>query len=100
MAVPNIDALRRAIKDLHGLDGIYRESVRVVETFRGATVWSGEVHVFDVTAPNASECYAWTAQGSKPGRDELVAVLAEPPVKSPETAVRAWIVAKAKASRS
>lgn len=93
-------ALRLAIKRLHGLDGTHRETVRVVETFRGETVWEGDVYVFDVAAPKASACYAWIAPTTKHERVEMVAILGEPPVTSPQTAVRAWIVAKSKAARN
>jgi hypothetical protein len=43
-----VDALRDAIRHMHGCESTWIESVPVTETFKGATVWDGEVHVFDL----------------------------------------------------
>ncbi|MCE9592595.1 MAG: hypothetical protein K8S98_00240 [Planctomycetes bacterium] len=89
-------AVQRAIKHQHGLDGTYRECVHVVETVPGNNAWRGDVYVFDVTSPNASCCYAWTARGTDTIHDEVVAALGKLTGDSPAAAVRAWIVSKAK----
>lgn len=91
-----LPALVEAIRHLHGCEAVFAESVPVRETFNGATVWEGEVQVFDLrghkTAPRA---YAWShaAAGT---RRRFVAVLHEGPIDSPVKAVRASIVADAK----
>ena len=39
--------LREAIKNLHGCDSFWVESVPVTETFEGQVVWKGMVDVFE-----------------------------------------------------
>ena len=85
--------LREAIKNLHGCDSFWVESVPVTEAFEGQVVWKGMVDVFDlIDHPTASRCYVWShaVEGSENRR--FVAVLHQWPVDSPETAVRAAIV--------
>ena len=66
------------------------ESVPVVETFRGETVWQGTVEVFQVAKPPPARAYGWAVD------NDYVAVLGNPPVDSPVAAVRAWLVSEAK----
>ena len=90
-----VKAFERAIRELHGCNSSFLETVRVVETFRGETAWEGDVHIFDLIGhPTAEWCYAWshTIEGSD--RKGYVAVLHEPPIDSPEAAVKAAIVAE------
>lgn len=89
-----IEALQDAIRKLHGCESRFIESVYVHEEFRGQTVWSGTVEVFElIDHPKAAVCYAW---GHHVGKDDTqsryVAVLKLPPVDSPVTAVRASVV--------
>ena len=90
----HIDELRDAIRKLHGAKATHRESVPVKEVFNGETVWDGIVEVFHLEGhPKANTAYAWlhdTGDPSKP--TQHVAVLHVPPVVSPLTAVRAFIV--------
>src|SRR2546425_2713732 len=44
--IPEIDRLRRAIRDLHGVEGTHLRSEPVHETFQSETVWEGVVEVF------------------------------------------------------
>jgi hypothetical protein len=90
-----IKTLQAAIKRLHGCDSEHVESVSVVETFRGKTIWQGLVEVFNlIRHPKAKRCYAWANEAGKTGKDvEFVAVLEVPPVKDARTAVQASIVA-------
>jgi len=74
----------------------HRESVPVVETFRGQTVWEGTVQVYDVDTPPPATAYGWAAESDHGTR--YVAVLGKPPVESPITAVRAWIVSQTKSN--
>lgn len=70
------------------------ESVPVVETFRGKTLWQGIVEVFRVTKPPPERAYGWAVEGKT--ESEYVAVLGNPPVDSPLAAVRAWLVSESK----
>ncbi len=91
-----IDALHDAIRHLHGCESAFVESVPVTETFKGETVWDGEVQVFDLTGhPTAARVYAWSyaTEGTK---RKFVAVLHAGPVTDAITAVRASIAARGK----
>jgi len=89
----SIEALQKAILDLHGCKATWIESVPVKEVFEGETVWEGVVQVFDlIDHRKAKRCYAWSYQleGSKKRR--FLAVLHQGVVDSPEKPVRAAIV--------
>lgn len=89
-----IEALRNAIRHLHGCDSNWVGTVPIREEFQGQVVWDGEVEVFDLIGhPTASRAYAWShaTEGTK---RRYLAVLHEPPVDSPREAVRAAIVAE------
>lgn len=84
--------LKEAIRNLHGCDSTWVESVPVKETFQGQTAWEGTVQVFDLVGhPTAKRCYAWS-HATKGRKRRFVAVLHQGPVDSPEKAVRAAIV--------
>ena len=72
----------------------HRESVPVVETFRGQTVWEGVVEVFDVTAPPPAVAYGWAVEGDS--GPQYIAVKGVPPADSPLAAVRVWLVSQSK----
>src|SRR6266542_438021 len=96
-----IAELQAAILNLHGCSSTYVESVPVVETFNGKTVWQGEVEVFDIRGhPKAKRAYAW---GHATGEDDqarrYITVLELPPVTSPQTAVRAAVMSEIKNAR-
>jgi hypothetical protein len=93
MTVEYEQALKKAFLDLHHCAARWIETVPVIETFQGKTVWEGEVEVFDLVGhPKASRGYAWAYDKAK--GSEIVAVLELPPVISPKTAVQASIVGK------
>ena len=99
MDLAGLPALADAIRHMHGCEATWVESVPVHEVFQGATVWEGEVQVFDVTGhPTAGRCYAWShpTEGTK---RRFYAVLHAPSVDSPVAAVRASIVADARAKK-
>ena len=77
-----------AIQATHGTQAVLASRDSVTETFEGEIVWTGEVLVFDLldhaTAP---KCYAWSVDR------HVTTVLHEPPVDTPQKAVRAAIVA-------
>jgi hypothetical protein len=66
----------------------------VKEIYQGKTVWEGVVEVFELEGhPNAPKAYAWvhnTDDPTNPGRH--VTVLHQPPIASPEMAVRAALL--------
>jgi len=89
-----LERLQDAIRKLHGCESKHIQTVPVVETFKGKTVWDGEVEVFDLIGhPKASKCYAWAYNKDEGEGSRIVAVLEPPPVISPKTAVRAAIAA-------
>jgi hypothetical protein len=94
-----IEQLRKAIRDLHGCESAHIGTTPVKEMFRGKTVWEGKVETFQLTGhARASTCYAWShASGKDDKGTRYIAVLALPPVHSPQDAVRASIVADSKA---
>ncbi|HEY1836231.1 MAG TPA: hypothetical protein VGG36_01120 [Rhizomicrobium sp.] len=89
--------LARAIESEHGGTATFVQSVPVHETHNGETVWDGTVHVFDLADhPKATRAYAWS-YAMDDGRRMFFAVLGVPPINGPRDAVRAAIVAEAKA---
>ena len=87
-------ALQEAIRNLHGCEPTWVESVPVKETFEGKTVWQGTVQVFALHGhPTATRCYAWS-HATEGERRRFVAVLHQGPVDSPVRAVRAAVVAE------
>lgn len=86
------EEIAKVIADKEHCGCEFIESVAVVEKFKGKTVWDGIVHVFKLINHAMKRCYAWV-DGST---DRLVTVLEKPPVKSPETAVRAYIASTSK----
>jgi hypothetical protein len=56
-----ISRLEEAIRDLHGCESHYVETVTVKEVFQGEVVWWGEVEVFEICDhPSARRAYAWS----------------------------------------
>ena len=94
-----LDRLQVALTQLHGCGAVWHSTVPVHEVFNGQTVWQGEVEVFDLhNHAKAKRAYAWShAEGPDDKGERFVAVLEIPPVESAVTAVRASIVADAKA---
>jgi len=82
-----IAGFEQAIRVTHGARAMLLRRERVVERFRGRTVWAGEVLVFALEGhATARRCYAWEVDG------KVMAVLGVPPVDSAAAAVRASIV--------
>lgn len=62
MAEVSTIELKHAIEVQHGGTATFVQSVPVKETFDGATVWEGSVHVFDLVGnPKATRAYAWSS---------------------------------------
>lgn len=81
------EGIRRAAERARGAPVRFVEVVPIVETFRGEVVWEGVVSVFE--ADYLGTVYAWAVEGDD--EPQFVAVLNQPPVTSPLSAVRAWI---------
>ena len=89
------DQLKRAVETQHGGTATLAQSVPVLETFQGQTVWEGVVHVFDLAGhPKATRAYAWSSPIEGSTKRRFFAVLHIGPIKSPLDAVRAAIVAE------
>ena len=90
----SIADLQAGIRHLHDCGSIFVESVPVVERHAGEVMWTGEVQVFElVNHPRARRAYVWSYAIDGSEKRRVVAVLHVAPVVSPETAVRAAIVA-------
>lgn len=97
MSETSKEALKKTIRNLHGCESVWVESVPVIETFQGRMVWDGVVQVFDLKGhPTATRCYAWS-HATTGRKRRFVAVLHQGPVDSPEKAVRAAIAAEERA---
>lgn len=91
-----IAKLQNAIRHLHGCESVHVSTTPIREFFQGQLIWDGEVETFTVTGhPKASTCYAWAYQGED-RKSHYTAVLKIPPVDSPQSAVKAAIVAQVK----
>jgi hypothetical protein len=89
------DQLCEAVEKMHVSTATLAQSVPVRETFEGKTVWEGVVHVFDLAGhPTATRAYAWSLPIEGSTKRRFFAVLHQPPVDSPQAAVRAAIVAE------
>jgi hypothetical protein len=87
--------LRDAVEGQHGGKATLAQSVPVTETFEGATVWEGVVHVFDLAGhPKASRAYAWSSPVEGSTKRRFFAVLHTDRINSPVEAVRVAIVAE------
>ncbi len=90
----HIDELRDVIRSLHDVESTHIESVPILESFNGQTVWDGTVEVFDLHGhPKAKHAYAWSHDTDDPENPKRhVTVLHMGPVTSPLLAVRAALV--------
>ena len=90
--------LKKAVESQHGGTATFVQSVPVHEIFRDQTVWDGAVSVFNLkdSPSGATRAYAWSYERPD-GKRRFFAVLHVPPITSPRDAVRAAIVAEAKA---
>ena len=90
--------LKKAVESQHGGIAHYVQSVPVKEMHGDEVVWQGTVTVFYLkSAPSGAErVYAWSYE-LEDGKRRFFAVLHTGPIDSPAAAVRAAIVAEAKA---
>lgn len=93
------EALQEAIRNTHGCDSTWLESVPVHEKSNGQTVWDGEVQVFELVGrPKAHRCCAWSF-ATEGTRRRFMAVLGLGPVVDAVTVVRVAIAADAQRER-
>jgi hypothetical protein len=94
--------LQLAVEHLHNCSAHHVRTDHVHETFKGQTVWNGDVEVFSLTGhPKAHWCYGWSHRDGKDDQGErFVAVLEIPPVEDAKTAVRVQIVKDVKSGYS
>lgn len=98
---PAVAALTAAVEKLHGVPAVFVGTREVHERHNGQTVWKGTVSLFSLTEhPLATQCYAWSVPASGEARERFYAVLHTAEVDTPEKAVRASIVADARAKRA
>ena len=96
MVEVEVDQLQKAIEGLHRCSARLAQSVPIKQTHKGAAVWEGVVHVFELEGhPTASSAYAWSSPIEETtDKRRFFAVLHQPPITSPSAAVRAAIMAE------
>jgi hypothetical protein len=88
--------LEKAIRETHGCDSFWLESVKVGENFQGQPTWHTTVDVFALVGhPKARRAYAWMIY-RKGEQDRTVVILELPPVASAQDAMKAAMANKAK----
>jgi hypothetical protein len=88
-----VEALRDAIRHLHGCEATWIESIPVREEHEGRVIWDGEVQRFTLTGhPKATEAYAWS-HVTTGTRRAFHAVLRLAPVDTARQAVQTAILA-------
>ena len=88
----NPEQIAEVLASKEGSPCRFVQAVKVTERFNGKVAWQGTVLVFALNRPPDELCYSWV----DPDTERLVTVLNRPPVESPETAVRAYIMAQGK----
>jgi hypothetical protein len=95
------EQLKQAVEGQHGGTAILVGTEPVKEVFQGKTVWEGTVHVFDLGGnAKATRAYAWSSPVEGSDKRRFYAVLHLGGIRSPLDAVRAAIVAEARAKKS
>ncbi len=98
MVEVDTDQLKYAVESQHGGTATLAQSVPVKETFGGKTVWEGVVYVFDLKSNlKSTRAYAWSSPIEGSDKRRFFAVLHLGPIRSPQDAVRAAIVAEQRA---
>lgn len=94
-----LEHLRTVIKKVHGADSKRRETVPVVEYWKGKIIWEGIVEVFELLDhPKTKTCYAWSHHDR--GQTHATTVLELPPVVSPRSAVKVAVANEIKNKRA
>jgi hypothetical protein len=85
-----ISDVKRAVHMKHGKSRLL-QSVPVKETFRGAIVWQGTVHIFDVL--NGPRLYVWSAPALRSDVPNFWMIPHGAEIDSPAAAVHSVIFA-------
>lgn len=89
----HIEQLKELIEREYGTTAKHVETVTVLETFNGETIWDGEVEVFEVPEfSDADQVFAWDFDDDSGQQQVTVAQI--PPATTPENAVKAYIVSQ------
>lgn len=95
----SLDQLKQAVESQHGGTATFVQAVPLREMHGQQLVWEGTVHIFDLADhPLATRAYAWSYE-LPGGKRRFFAVLEREPITSPREAVRAAIVAEARAGK-
>lgn len=97
-----IERIKQALEHGEKCRATHVESVVVKETFLGDLVWEGVVETFNLhDHPTAKRAYAWERwREDRSQEPKYTIVLGIPPVKTPNDAIKAWVLSIAKKSRS
>jgi len=97
-----IQMLQAAVEKTAGCKAERTRTVHIEENFPDAVVWVGDVEEFLlIDHPQARHAYAWGHAMKDTGKDVRVfAILGVPPVDSARNAVRASIIADARANKN
>src|ERR1700678_519215 len=95
-----VSELQQAVESQHDGAATYVQSVPVLDRFMGQIAFSGNVAIFDLkdSPSGATRAYAWQ-QDRPDGRKRYAAVLHLGGITGPVEAVRAAIVAEARAGK-
>ena len=98
MAPGQIEILQQVIRNVHGCESSHLETIHVLETYEGQTVWEGDVEVFELQdAFNGRRCFAWGCVDEHPRKQRrYITVMAAPNVQTAEEAVRASLTSDAR----
>lgn len=94
--------LKHAVESQHGGTATFVQAVPVNEIFRDRPSWHGVVHIFDLTGgpSGATRAYAWSSpMDENSAKRRFFAVLHTGSITGPVEAVRAAIVAEARAGK-
>ncbi len=93
------DQLKQAVESQHGGTATFVQVVPIREMQGQQLVWQGTVHIFDLAEhPSANRAYAWSYE-LPDGKRRMFAVLHAGLITGPREAVRAAIVAEARAGK-
>lgn len=95
-----VSNLKQAVESQHGGTATFVQSVPIREMHGEQLVWEGTVHIFDLEGhPKTTRAYAWSHAIDGNSKRKFFAVLGIPPITGPREAVRAAIVAEARAEK-
>ena len=101
MSQSDLEVLAAAVEKMHGGKTTFERTEVVEERAGDLVVWKGSVSIFALSEhPTATLCYAWIVPADATHRERYVAVLHAGKIDSPAQAVRASLLAEARAKKS